>query len=171
MAVKRYSVDERAEALAVLQANAGNLKQTSRITGIPRKTLAGWRDGRNKDTNQVMEAVPEKVEELATKLDLIAGKLARVTEMRLDDLLSGKGDITKVNLKDLAYATSNTVQTRNLLRNLPTSISESRSDSKRYETAVTGLIEEAAKKGVTVEREEAINLLESQLPEIRQYVN
>jgi transposase-like protein len=172
MATKRYSVEERAQALAVLQANAGNLKKTQRDTGIPRKTLAGWRDGNNKDHAQVLEQVPAKCEDLAAKLDAIAGKLTRVTELKLDNLLSGDDDIAKVNIKDLSLATSNTVQTTNLLRHKPTSISETRTtDAKRYEAIISNFLEQAAKNGAPVEREEAINLLSIHLPDIRQVVD
>lgn len=42
MAKKSYTDAERAEALAVLQANGGNMLRTSKATGIPRTTLIAW---------------------------------------------------------------------------------------------------------------------------------
>ena len=39
-----YTDAQRIEALAALEANAGNVKRTSRETGIPRQTLTTWRD-------------------------------------------------------------------------------------------------------------------------------
>jgi hypothetical protein len=169
---KRYSVEERAQTLAVLQANNGNLKKTQRDTGVPRKTIAGWRDGNNKDHAQVLEQLPAKREELAVEVDVIVGKLTRVTKMKLDSLLAGHDDLAKVNIKDLSLAISNSVQTSNLLRHQPTSISETRSsDVKRYEATIKNLMEQAASKGSPVDREEAINLLSIHLPEIRQVVD
>jgi hypothetical protein len=50
---RHYSDEDRAEALAVLDANAGNLKRTARDLGIPRATLQEWAGGR------VSAAVPE----------------------------------------------------------------------------------------------------------------
>lgn len=38
----RYTDSDRAAALAVLQANAGNMARTARETGVPRVTLLGW---------------------------------------------------------------------------------------------------------------------------------
>lgn len=165
---KRYSVSERAEALAVLQANGGNLLRTSKATGIPRKTLRLWADCENKDSDQVLELLPEKIEELATSLDTIANKLVLASNMKLDEIISGKSSAT---IKDLTYSMTNTVQTRNLLRGQPTNITESRSTGKRYEAAVNKMIEEATKKGFAIDRAEAIELLEVQIPDIREYVN
>jgi hypothetical protein len=42
---RRYSDDERANALAALAANAGNVTRTARQLGIPRATLVHWADG------------------------------------------------------------------------------------------------------------------------------
>jgi 8-oxo-dGTP pyrophosphatase MutT (NUDIX family) len=42
---RHYSDEERAEALAVLDANAGNLKRTARDLDIPRATLQEWAGG------------------------------------------------------------------------------------------------------------------------------
>lgn len=38
----RYTDADRAAALAVLQANGGNVARTARETGVPRITLLGW---------------------------------------------------------------------------------------------------------------------------------
>ena len=42
MAKKSYTDAERANALAVLQSNDGNVLRTSKATGIPRTTLITW---------------------------------------------------------------------------------------------------------------------------------
>lgn len=42
MAKHSYTDAERAAALAVLQANGGNMLRTSKATGIPRTTLITW---------------------------------------------------------------------------------------------------------------------------------
>jgi hypothetical protein len=45
MPARRYADEDKATALACLDANAGNKKRTARQLGIPRKTLAHWADG------------------------------------------------------------------------------------------------------------------------------
>lgn len=42
----RYSDDEKASALALLAVYGGNVKRTSRLTGVPRSTLTAWAQGR-----------------------------------------------------------------------------------------------------------------------------
>lgn len=42
---RTYTTDEIAEGLAALELNGGNLKRTAQELSIPRKTLAGWREG------------------------------------------------------------------------------------------------------------------------------
>ncbi len=46
MAKRRYSDQEKAEALAALDANGGNLLKTSEQIGIPRQTIQEWASGR-----------------------------------------------------------------------------------------------------------------------------
>lgn len=63
MARRKYSDRERAEGLAALTANRGNLSATVKETGIPLKTLSDWRDGKIPDIAQLRA---EKEEDLAT---------------------------------------------------------------------------------------------------------
>ncbi len=46
MPKRSYTDEEKATALAMLDANDGNLSRTSRETTVPITTLKGWRDGR-----------------------------------------------------------------------------------------------------------------------------
>jgi transposase-like protein len=41
---RRYTDEQRAQVLAVLKANGGKIKPTSRETGVPAVTIRGWRD-------------------------------------------------------------------------------------------------------------------------------
>jgi len=41
---REYSDEQRAEALALLDANEGNVRRTARELGIPRGTLLSWKD-------------------------------------------------------------------------------------------------------------------------------
>ena len=42
---KAYTDDERIAALALLEANSGNIRKTARETGITRQTLERWHNG------------------------------------------------------------------------------------------------------------------------------
>lgn len=64
MARRHYSDNERAEALAILAANGGNLTGTARAIGIPRKTLALWATA--PDRAAPAEVRQEKSTDLAT---------------------------------------------------------------------------------------------------------
>jgi len=39
-----YGDDDRARALALLETHGGNVSRVARETGIPRRTIGGWRD-------------------------------------------------------------------------------------------------------------------------------
>lgn len=51
---RQYSDNDKATALAALDANGGNVKLTAEQLQIPRKTLSQWQDGRvNNDVAQL----------------------------------------------------------------------------------------------------------------------
>ncbi len=45
MAKRSYTIEEKASAIALLEANGGNLSKTAKQLGIPRTSLIAWRDG------------------------------------------------------------------------------------------------------------------------------
>jgi hypothetical protein len=49
MGKRYYLAGEKADALALLQANRGNVKQTARELRIPRRTLGDWSHGKGVD--------------------------------------------------------------------------------------------------------------------------
>jgi transposase-like protein len=75
MAAKRvYSDEDRANALAALAANGGNIEQTARQLGLPRKTVSNWASG-----NRHPEAAHlgrRKKKDLADALEAVAWKIA-----------------------------------------------------------------------------------------------
>lgn len=95
MAKRSYSDREKAEALAILDSNGGNLSRTVRETGIPYKTLSDWRDGR-KIVDDVAEMREEKKTDLLTlweglvekALNLAPGK---IHEAGFDSLIRAAG--------------------------------------------------------------------------------
>lgn len=115
---RRYTDADRAAALAVLEANDGNVTRTARDTGIPRVTLLGWtrdvdRQGRTADLvhaarmdladiiRRELEAIfhamatkrPDaSYRELATAAGILTDKLIRMsTAVTVGDKLGGAG--------------------------------------------------------------------------------
>ena len=93
MGKRTYSDTEKATALAMLDANGGNLSRTQRETSVPRSTLREWRDGRHHD--DVTNIRQEKRVELAGLL-----------EEKVFAMLGGitKAKIQKTGVKDLMTA-------------------------------------------------------------------
>lgn len=54
-----YSDREKAEYLAILAANGGDVSRTAAMTGVPAKTLYRWRDG-NTITPEILNIENEK---------------------------------------------------------------------------------------------------------------
>jgi transposase-like protein len=66
-----YSVERKAEVLALVQANAGNVLQTARETGIPHQTIRLWLE-----TPERFSSLQNKTHaELDTKLNRTVHKL------------------------------------------------------------------------------------------------
>lgn len=133
MARRQWSDRDRAEALAALDANGGNVSRTAQALGVPRKTLAEWRDGRTNP--EVAELRQEKKAGLADRLETIAHKLA--------DSLPDK--INQAELKDAATSLGIIVDKMRLLREQPTAISrddDSLTDSERADR-IAALVESA----------------------------
>ena len=111
MASRRsYSDAERAEALAALDANGGDVSKTARQLGIPRVTLLGWASGRVHPS--VSELRQSKKEGLADRLEAVAHQLL--------DLFPDKAK--DANLQQVATSFGIAIDKMRLLREQPTSI-------------------------------------------------
>lgn len=82
MTKRHYSDKQKAATLAILDANDGNVSKTSRDTGIPRKTITEWRDGRHPD--DVARIRQEKKRDLAESLELIAHTLVGSLNVKIE---------------------------------------------------------------------------------------
>lgn len=115
----RYTDADRAAALAVLQANAGNVARTARETGVPRITLLGWardvdRQSRTVDLAErkqvdladiiraeleaIFQAMATKrgeasYRELATAAGILVDKLVRLSEAAAGSSGVGRGSL------------------------------------------------------------------------------
>jgi transposase-like protein len=109
---RRYSDAERAEALAALDANGGNVSKTARDLGLPRKTLAEWADGHIH--SDVAELRQEKKIDLAARLEQIARQLAEAMPEKM----------AAASLQQVATSMGIAIDKMQLLRGQPTNISD-----------------------------------------------
>ncbi len=74
---QRYSDERKAEALAALAANAGDLSKTAREMDVPRKTLSNWANGHCGQPPATLSQ--EKKEDLASLFDSFVSRSLGVT--------------------------------------------------------------------------------------------
>jgi transposase-like protein len=110
VAKRRYSDEEKAEALATLEANDGNIHKTAQDTGIPWGTLKRWVEAQDQFTH----LREQKKSDLAQRLEEIARELA--------DAMPDK--IQAATLQQVATSMAIAIDKMQLLRGAPTSISD-----------------------------------------------
>lgn len=162
MANRTYTDIEKAQALAAFAACGNNASKAAKATGIPRKTISQWAAGTVgvKSIANLPSLTADAKIELADKLDGIAHALA--------DAMPSK--IEKASLQQVAISMAVAIDKRALLRGQPTSITENRTERARFETAIGQLIAECKSRGFTIDKEEAVRLLEPHVgPEIKRY--
>jgi len=115
---RSYGDQEKAEALACLESNGGNLQRTSRQLGIPRKTLEQWRNGLHLHKG-VAEISREKVGSLANAAEILA--------WRIVESLPEK--IAEASLKNAATAFGIMIDKMLLLQGRATTITGQEKDS------------------------------------------
>lgn len=103
-----YSLDRKAEVLAMVQANAGNVDRTALETGIPHQTIRYWLA--NPDRFSKIQS--EKQIDLAEKLHNIAHQCA--------DLLPAM--LPSASVREVVGAMGQSIEKRQLILGLPTSI-------------------------------------------------
>lgn len=128
MARRHYSDRERAAALAVYDANAGNLTRTAREAGVPASTLERWVKGRD------MAAPPDlRSQKRADLADVFGDIVYRALGLAGDALAhleampdAERGKAALERLADLNRLAGTGVDKRQLLRGEPTSRVETR---------------------------------------------
>lgn len=121
---RRYTDDDRATALAVLDSNAGNLSRTARETGVPASTIKRWADDRADDLTELRD---QKKEALSEVWDKVArAYLARALDPAVLKDTGGQSAITAA-----AIATDKL----QLLEGKPTEVTEVRSSDAKRELA------------------------------------
>ncbi|MFL6228432.1 MAG: hypothetical protein ACJ741_06600 [Pyrinomonadaceae bacterium] len=123
-AKRSYRATDKAESLALLDAEGGNVKRAARAARVPRKTLESWAGGHGV-TPEVEERRAEKRAELSDRFE------AAIHDMM--DAFAGK--IGDASLKDVATAIGILTDKRQLLKGQPTAINEALSDEERARRA------------------------------------
>ena len=113
MAQRQYTESDKATALAMLQANDGNILKTANELGIPQSTLRKWRDGEG-----INEAVAPKCE---LKKEALADLFERVSRTYLGHALS-EPVLRNVKGKDAVVAAAVATEKMRLCREQSTSI-------------------------------------------------
>lgn len=113
MTRRQYTDEERAEILAIAEANGGDLLATEKQTGVNRKTIEYWV---KKKANPKLEKLhQEKREELHERLD-------KIVWMMTDGITEEK--IKNSHVHHLTTAIGTLIDKSRLLKNQPTSITE-----------------------------------------------
>lgn len=130
-----YTDDDRAAALATLEANDGNVARTSRETGVGRATLQRWASETGHRKEAVDNRLPEARGNIADRLEAFIHKALDVAPDKLHD----------ADMNALFRAIGISADKIQLLRNKPTSIDEVRdglTDDERAER-VAALLDRA----------------------------
>jgi transposase-like protein len=131
---RRYSDEERAAALTVLDFCDGNVQEAARRLGMPWTTLDNWAKGRvNAGVSKVRE---HKNAELASRFEEIV--------LRALELLPEKLENAPVN--QLITAAAIAVDKMLLLRGQPTEVSEIRMTETEATERIGALIAEARRR-------------------------
>jgi transposase-like protein len=115
---RRYTDDDRANALAALAANGGNVKRTAEQLGIPLQTLHSWASGA-RHPEASTSAEPKKGP-MADRLEEIAWQLLEAIP----------GKIANAPLSQVATGMGIAIDKARLLRGEPTQIAETRTDAR-----------------------------------------
>lgn len=130
-----YTDDDRAAALAALEANNGNVARTSRETGVGRATLNRWASETGHRKEAADARLPEARASIADRLEAFIHQALDVAPDKLAD----------ADMNALFRAIGISADKIQLLRNRPTSIDEVRdglSDDERAER-VAALLDRA----------------------------
>jgi hypothetical protein len=118
---QRYSDEFRADALAALAANGGNLNKTALELRVPWKTLKNWASGARH---------PEASQMAQNKMGHLADTLERVAFLLAGDLQDAARR-ERANVTQVATALGIVVDKMQVLRGQPTDISSNLTDAER----------------------------------------
>lgn len=158
-----YSDEEKAEALAALDANGGNVHGTARLLGIPDSTLDGW--AKERGTSPQVPALREvKKGTLAEKFDTLAHRL-------LDVAVDDEEGMRKAGVLPRTLAACAAVDKKRLLTEQPTQITEYRADPRtHWLNVLEKTMQLAREQGLELGRAEAAREVIVVYPEAEEHV-
>lgn len=134
MSKRQYSDNDKAVALATLDANEGNIRQSAKMLKLPESTLTDWANNRGV-CPEVAEIREDKKAELAEKLEEVAHALTD------NILLRAQSDFSLLTpMKDFAVSLGIAIDKMQLLKGAPTAISKDVSE-RTNEERVTRILE------------------------------
>jgi transposase-like protein len=154
---REYTPKDKADALAHLAAEGGNVKRAALAAGIPRKTLEGWGKGRGIDL-EVYGMIEETKKRLAAKLMTEAEEMA--------DALPGKR--AAATYQQALVGIGIAVDKAQLLTGGPTAITaEAERRRQTAEEALERLFELAKAQRPEVTKTEVRDVLIARRPDLR----
>lgn len=136
----RYTDKEKAEALAIVDMQGGNVNAAARLTGVPQSTLERWASGER--VNQNVEAL--RISERKPLSDLIEDLAYDIV-----DAVKTNGSLKRSNARDLLISLGIAVDKIQLLRGQPTSITENLLSDEARAERVAILLEQARQRQLT----------------------
>lgn len=126
---RQYSDNDKAVALATLDANGGDVPKTAKMLKVPPSTLADWSKNRgvNKEVTEIRDI---KKGGLADNLEKVAYKLTENLSIRAESELS-----VLVPMKDMATSLGIVIDKMQLLKGEPTAINKNLTDEERAKKA------------------------------------
>lgn len=134
-----YSDREKAEALALVDANGGNVNETARMLGIPGSTVAKWVDGKRPVNIDVVNMAKGKRLPLADALE-------DMVYVALDYLPKALG---RANAQQIAISIGILTEKMLLLRGQATVITENLLSDEAKAERVAILLEQARQRQLT----------------------
>lgn len=153
---RTYTREQKADALARLAAEGGNVKRAALAADVPRKTLEGWGKGRGVDA-EVLRMTEESKKNLAEKF-------MREAEGAVD-AAAGKRD--GASYRDLMIGAAVAVDKAQLLSGAPTAIIEAEHRRQTAEQALDRLVELARQQRPGITKAEVRDVLIARRPELR----
>jgi hypothetical protein len=157
-----HSDKTKATTLLLLKSNRGSVKKTARVTGLPERTIAYWRDGYSINAD-VRAMVKEKSLALADELEAIAFQCVGILPQKLE----------RADVRDLVGALSQAIDKSLLLRGHPTQITASTTTEElktKYNEIVDKLYANAQARGEKLTREEIVERVVKEKPQTAPYL-
>lgn len=141
MPKRRYTPEDIATALALLEANDGNVFKTAKELGMPMSTLRLWREGKGVTPKILADTEDKKVD--------LADLFERVVRINLEHAIKTT-TVRDMSGRDAVMAAAIATDKMRLLRNQPTNINRNERTVEDSRKRLQELIEEARKRSTPI---------------------